>query len=76
VRTTRTVRPLALVYHLECVMLAPGANCAGFRHFRTDRIYECRVLDQSFAGQGDALRAIWPDQDRWGIVEPGMAEPV
>ena len=47
---------------------------AGFRHFRTDRIYECRVLDELFTGQGDALRAIWPDQNRWEPAEAGLAE--
>ena len=74
-RTVRTVRPLALVYHLECVMLAGWCELrAGFRHFRTDRIYGCTVLDQRFVGQGDALRAIWPDQKRWdaGLVETGV----
>lgn len=76
-RTIRTVRPLALVYHLECVMLACWCELrAGFRHFRTDRIYGCDVLEEGFAGQGDALRAIWPDQKRWeaGLLE--LAEPV
>lgn len=76
-RTTRTVRPLALVYHLESVMLACWCELrAGFRHFRTDRIYECRVLDEFFAGQGDALRAIWPDQDRWDVTDAGIAQSV
>ena len=74
-RTVRTVRPLALVYHLECVMLACWCELrAGFRHFRTDRIYGCCLLDQYFAGQGDALRAIWPDQNRWDAALPGVAD--
>ena len=76
-RTVRTVRPLALVYHLECVMLASWCELrAGFRHFRTDRIYGCDVLDQDFAGQGDALRAIWPDLNRWDAALPEMSEPI
>jgi len=75
-RTVRTVRPLALVYHLECVMLACWCELrTGFRHFRTDRIYGCDVLDQDFAGQGDALGAIWPDLNRWDATLPAMAEP-
>ena len=75
-RTIRTVRPLALVYHLECVMLACWCELrSGFRHFRTDRIYGCRILDQFFAGQGDALREIWPDQNRWDAAQPEMADP-
>lgn len=76
-RTVRTVRPLALVYHLECVMLACWCELrAGFRHFRTDRIYGCSVLDETFTGQGDALRAIWPDHKRWDADMPEVAEPM
>lgn len=76
-RTVRTVRPLALVYHLECVMLACWCELrAGFRHFRTDRIHGCQALDQFFAGQGNALRAIWPDQNRWNAALPAMAESI
>lgn len=75
-RTVRTVRPLALVYHVECVMLACWCELrTGFRHFRTDRIYGCCPLDQDFAGQGDALRAIWPDLNRWDAAQPAVAEP-
>ncbi|MEM5470729.1 YafY family protein [Hoeflea sp. AS60] len=74
-RTVRTVRPLALVYHLECVMLACWCELrSGFRHFRTDRIHGCRVLDQSFAGQADTLRSIWPDLNRWDAALPEMAQ--
>ena len=77
-RTVRTVRPLALVYHLECVMLACWCELrAGFRHFRTDRIYGCVALDERFVGQGDSLRAIWPDQNRWDAEAiAGAAAPV
>jgi len=76
-RTVRTVRPLALVYHLECVMLACWCELrAGFRHFRTDRIYGCRPLDQDFVGKGDALREIWPDLNRWEAEQPAIAEPM
>jgi len=73
-RTVRTVRPLALVYHLECVMLACWCELrAGFRHFRTDRIYGCRVLDQDFAGQGAAFRAVWSEQNRWEAAGAELA---
>jgi predicted DNA-binding transcriptional regulator YafY len=75
-RTVRTVRPLALVYHLECVMLACWCELrAGFRHFRTDRIYGCCPLDQDFVGKGDALREIWPDLNRWEADQPATAQP-
>ena len=76
-RTVRIVRPLALVYHLECVMLACWCELrAGFRHFRTDRIYGCDVLAERFVGQGDALRGVWPDQNRWDAAPEEMAEPI
>ncbi|MBC7282438.1 YafY family protein [Hoeflea sp.] len=74
-RTVRAVRPLALVYHLECVMLACWCELrAGFRHFRTDRIYGCDVLDERFTGQGAMLRALWPDQNRWDEAPREMTE--
>ncbi|MBU4531867.1 MAG: YafY family transcriptional regulator [Hoeflea sp.] len=76
-QTVRTVRPLALVYHLECVMLACWCELrAGFRHFRTDRIYGCDVLAERFVGQGEALRGVSPDQNRWDPVAPDLAETV
>ncbi|MDP3527553.1 MAG: YafY family protein [Hoeflea sp.] len=76
-RTLRTVRPLALVYHLECVMLASWCELrAGFRHFRTDRIYGCAVLDERFVGEGAVLRALWPDQNRWDAAAGAIAAPV
>lgn len=64
--TVRTVRPLALVYHLECVMLAAWCELRGaFRHFRADRIYGCDVLEERFTGQAEALRMIWLEQNPW-----------
>lgn len=62
--TLRIVRPLALVYHVECVMLAAWCELRGaFRHFRTDRIYGCDVLEERFSGQAGALRMIWLEQN-------------
>lgn len=60
----RTVRPIALVYHVECVMVAAWCELRGaFRHFRTDRIHQCTVIDQYFIAQGATLRALWQDQE-------------
>jgi predicted DNA-binding transcriptional regulator YafY len=71
--TQRTVRPLALVYHLECVMLAGWCELrAGFRHFRTDRIYGCDVLPDRFAGQAGALRMVWLEQTSWSTQAPDL----
>lgn len=70
--TRRVLRPLALIYHLECVMI--GAWCElrrEFRHFRTDRIWEWEALDDTFADQAQTLRDLWAEQNRWedAVVE-------
>ncbi|MBM7067118.1 YafY family protein [Actibacterium sp. 188UL27-1] len=64
-QTDRTIRPIALIYHLECVMLAGWCEMRGsFRHFRTDRIYACQALEDHFIGQSAALRALWMEHNR------------
>ena len=64
VETERIIRPVALVYHIDCVMIAAWCELrGGFRHFRTDRIYGCIVLEDSFAAQGAALRALWQEKN-------------
>lgn len=64
--TTRIVRPIALVYHINCVLLASWCEMRdGFRHFRADRIHACEPLDDIFPGQGDVLRSIWRERNRW-----------
>ena len=66
VRTERVVRPVALVYHLESVMVAAWCELrGGFRHFRTDRIYELDILVEDFAAQAEPLRALWAEANRW-----------
>ncbi|MEX0339918.1 MAG: helix-turn-helix transcriptional regulator [Arenibacterium sp.] len=60
VETTRIIRPVALVYHLECALLAAWCELrGGFRHFRVDRIWESTALDAYFTGQGKTLRRLW-----------------
>ncbi|WP_171101286.1 MULTISPECIES: YafY family protein [unclassified Ruegeria] len=64
-RTQRVVRPVALIYHIECTLLAGWCELRnGFRHFRTDRVWGCTLIDAYFCGQGQALRNIWQEQDR------------
>lgn len=64
VETTRTVRPLALVYHVDCTLLASWCELRGaFRHFRTDRIWGCEPLEASFVGQGAGLRQLLRETD-------------
>lgn len=66
--TVRVVRPIALVYHLECVMLAAWCELRGaFRHFRTDRMFGCVPLDDRFIGQSAALRLVWLEENRWDV---------
>ncbi|MBW4710498.1 YafY family transcriptional regulator [Roseobacter sp. YSTF-M11] len=73
--TKRVVRPLALVYHLECVLLAGWCELrGGFRHFRADRIYACTVLPASFAEQGETLRALWREQNRWDLPAASLTD--
>jgi predicted DNA-binding transcriptional regulator YafY len=65
-RTIRVVRPVALIYHIECTMLAGWCELRnGFRHFRTDRIWASESVEESFCGQGESLRDLWQEQNRW-----------
>lgn len=64
--TVRIVRPLALIYHVEVVMLAAWCELRqGFRHFRMDRVWACEALDETFSDQADSLRALWSEQEGW-----------
>ncbi len=64
VETVRTVRPLALVYYQDCVLLAAWCELRkGFRHFRTDRLWGCTTLDVSFAADAPTLRSLWAEQE-------------
>ena len=64
--TIRTIRPIALIYHLNCTMLVTWCELRrGFRHFRTDRIWFCEELDELFTGQSETLREIWLEQENW-----------
>lgn len=64
VETTRTVRPVALVYHPTCTLLAAWCELrAGFRYFRSDRIWGCDLMDDHFTGQGKSLRDLLVSMD-------------
>ena len=65
--TVRIVRPVALIYHVEVVMLAAWCELRrGFRHFRMDRVWACEALEDTFGDQADTLRALWSEQEGWG----------
>lgn len=69
--TVRVVRPFAVVYLQECVLLAGWCELrASFRHFRTDRIYECTMLEERFVGHSDALRTLWLEENNWESKAP------
>ncbi|WP_421709291.1 helix-turn-helix transcriptional regulator [Algihabitans sp.] len=56
----RVVRPLALLFYIESVVLVAWCDLrSDFRHFRADRISTCSLLDDSFAQQASVLRARW-----------------
>lgn len=68
VHTERVVRPVAVVYHLENVMVAAWCELRqGFRHFRTDRIYSLEILEDDFAAQASALRSLWAEANQWHL---------
>jgi predicted DNA-binding transcriptional regulator YafY len=61
--TERTIRPIALVYYVDNVILAAWCELRdGFRHFRADRIKDCAATGDRFKGEADALRAAWRAQ--------------
>lgn len=58
--STRQIRPIAIVYYIEVVVLAAWCEKRrAFRHFRADRVTDCRILKEDFKGAGDSLRAAW-----------------
>lgn len=72
--TIRVIRPIALLYHLECVILVGWCELrGGLRHFRTDRIYECEKLEDSFVGDSSTLRTLWLDQNSLDLADQTFA---
>lgn len=63
-RSERVLRPLALIYHTDCTLLAAWCELrGGFRHFRTERMMSAELLDCSFAAEADVLRKLWQEQE-------------
>lgn len=63
--TARTIAPIALVYYVECVILAAWCELRqDFRHFRIDRFNACHTMAGRFKGEGARLRAEWQAADR------------
>lgn len=73
-RTTRTIRPIGIVYHINAVLVAAWCELrAGLRHFRTDRIQACAPTGATFPGQGDVFRKVWAEQNRWDAGGEGAS---
>lgn len=63
--TERIVCPLAMLYYVDCLLLAAYCELrCDFRHFRHDRIEGCEPLDISFAADATSLRRRWRAQNR------------
>ncbi|SFB57197.1 WYL domain-containing protein [Rhizobium sp. NFR07] len=61
--TERTVRPIALVYYVDNVLLAAWCEMRDdFRHFRVDRMTACQLIDSVFKGESDLLRTKWRER--------------
>ncbi len=70
--TERVVLPIAIIYHLESVMIAGWCEFrGGFRHFRSDRIWSCEVLEAEFTDQAATLRSLWHQQEGIGARYAG-----
>ncbi|MCV6585701.1 MAG: YafY family transcriptional regulator [Marinibacterium sp.] len=64
--TRRVVRPLVVIYHVDCTLLAAWCELrGGFRHFRADRIWAAELLEDSFADQAPTLRQLWDEAEGW-----------
>ncbi|UES60065.1 HTH domain-containing protein (plasmid) [Roseibium aggregatum] len=56
--TRRLVLPLAITYYVRVAVLATWCELrSDFRHFRIDRITDCDLLQDTYAGTGIELRA-------------------
>lgn len=58
--STRSIKPLALVYHADVIVVAAWCDMReDFRHFRADRIAKYQETETCFAPERDALFAAW-----------------
>ncbi len=58
--TQRTVTPLAILYYIEVIVLAAWCELrSDFRHFRVDRIVDCKPAGAQLPGEAKLLGARW-----------------
>lgn len=70
IQTERTVWPLAIIYYCDNEVLVGWCEMrSALRHFRVDRMLSCRVLDESFHGQGASMLADWEQNQKSLVVE-------
>jgi predicted DNA-binding transcriptional regulator YafY len=63
-QTTRTVRPIGLVYYVDAIVLAGWCELRDdFRHFRVDRLKGFTVTAETFKG-AERLRRTWRQRER------------
>lgn len=68
-RTTRDIKPLALVYYIDAVLLAAWCESRqAFRHFRIDRIETCAPTGQSFSALSENLVKQWEQQNELSSI--------
>ncbi len=59
-RSKRTIKPVAVVYYVDTVVLAAWCELRNdFRHFSLAGIVSCKPSGGYFKGRGDALRTAW-----------------
>ncbi|MEO0327310.1 MAG: YafY family protein [Pseudomonadota bacterium] len=69
--TVRKIRPFALVYHQNSVIVAAWCELRGaMRNFRTHQIYACDTLDETFSEDSNTLRTLWLEQYQNGSDTP------
>lgn len=62
-RTSRVIKPLALIYYIDAVLLAAWCDLRqAFRHFRIDRIEDCAPTGRDFRGLSDDLVKRWEQE--------------
>ncbi len=63
-RTSRDIKPLALIYYIDAVLLAAWCELRqGFRHFRIDRIADCTPTGRDFLGLREDLLKRWEKEN-------------
>lgn len=68
-KTKRAIWPLVLIYYVDNALIVAWCELRqALRHFRLDRITSCSVLDDDFAGLGDALTAGWEKHQKQKTV--------